>query len=286
MDFSFKEDSQMRKLVLFLITALLLCGCGSNASSSAAPASSAEETQTLRVGMECNYAPFNWTTTTETETSQPISSTSYCDGYDVVIATRLAEGSGMNVQVVPYDWDGLIPALVNGEIDAIIAGMTPTEERMEVIDFTEPYYESEEVIVVRGDSELTSITSISELSGFTIKGQLSTIYDEVIDQAEGAVHGTPLDNVPALINDLQHGGCDAVVVELPVANGIVSANPDLAVVRFAEGSGFSADTRVSVGIAKGNSELLNALQNVLNGISESERQELMAAAIERQPAGE
>ncbi len=265
-----------RHFAVSALSLIMLAGCGSSSS----------ETEVLRVGMECNYAPFNWSTTQKNDTSKPISSVDYCDGYDVVIASTLAEKTGKDVQIVKYDWDNLIPGLKNGEIDAIIAGMTATPERMEVVDFTTPYYVSEEVVLVRGDSELTGITSIQELSGYTVKGQLNTLYDEIIDQIDGVIHGTALDNVPALINDLQKGGCDAVVVELPVANGIVSANPDLAFVRFSQGAGFDVDATVSIAVSKENPDLLKSLQEALDTISEDDRQQMMADAVERQPANE
>ncbi len=266
-----------RHFAVSLISAVMLAGCGS---------SSASQAKVLRVGMECNYAPFNWSTTQKTDTSKPISSVDFCDGYDVVIASELAGKTGMEVEIVKYDWDNLIPGLQNGEIDAIIAGMTATPERMEVVDFTTPYYVSEEVVLVRGDSDLTGITSIQDLSGHVVKGQLNTLYDEIIDQINGVTHGTALDNVPALINDLQKGGCDAVVVELPVANGIVAANPDLAFVRFPAGAGFDVDASVSIAVSKSNPDLLKSLQEALDTISEDDRQQMMSDAVNRQPANE
>ena len=79
---------------------------------------------------------------------------------------------------------------------------------------------------------------------------------------------------------------DAITAELPVANGVVAANPDLAIVMFEEGKGFVVDTSVSIAVAKENTELLNAIQNALNGISEEQRLQIMEDAIGRQPASE
>ena len=85
------------------------------------------------------------------------------NGYDVTIAKKLAKSLGMEVEIVKYDWDNLIPGLMQNEIDVVIAGMTATEDRKEVVDFTDPYYTSQEVVIVRKDSTLTSITDIQEL---------------------------------------------------------------------------------------------------------------------------
>ena len=133
----------IRKVLIVSLVLLLLAGCSS-------PQVSAPEGRpVLRVGMECNYAPFNWTTTTPSDTTVPITSVDYADGFDVVIASMLAEKTGMQVQIVKLDWDNLIPALQHDQIDAVIAGMTDTPLRRESVDFTTPYYVSEEVIIIR-----------------------------------------------------------------------------------------------------------------------------------------
>ena len=290
---------------LAVSTAMLLAGCGSGSGSSAAAstaASSADAAATtaaaaaatestasgdpFRVGMECNYAPFNWTTTTQNEFTQPISDTDYADGYDVVIAARMADALGRPVQIVKLDWDNLIMSLQNNQIDAIIAGMTDTPEREQEVAFTSPYYTSEEVMIVRADSDYASATSIQDFSGAVVQGQMNTIYDEVIDQIQGVTHQPAAETFPAAIQALQAGAVDGVVSELPVANGVVAANPDLAIVRFAEGKGFDADTSVSIAVRKEDTDLKDQLDTALTAISTDERNELMEAAVERQPANE
>jgi putative lysine transport system substrate-binding protein len=283
----------IRISAITLSGALLLAGCGSSSTASASAAATAASSasadsgkQTLRVGMECNYAPFNWSSTTKSDTAQPISDVDYCDGYDVVMAETLADKMGYDVQIVKLDWDNLILSLQNNQIDAIIAGMTDTPDREKEIDFTTPYYVSEEVVIVRADSDLTSITDIQQLSGYKVQGQMNTIYDEVIDQIQGVDHQPAAETFPASIQALQAGGVDAVVSELPVANGVVAANPDLAIVRFEEGHGFEADSSVSIGVSKDNTDLKDKLQSALDTISEDERQQMMQDAVDRQPATE
>ena len=271
----------MRKVLTLLILALLCAGCS-------APADSNDDAarKTLKVGMECNYAPFNWTQVEDSDTAEPISSVDYCDGYDVVMAARIAAELDMDVQIVKTDWDNLIPALNNNDIDLIIAGMTATPDRAEAVNFTEPYYESQMVVVVRKDSDLTNITSIQELSGYNVLGQLNTLYDEIIDQIEGVNHMTPMESYPRMVLSLQSGEADAITAEMPVAQGVVAANPDLAIVAFDEANGFVADTSVSIAARKSDTELLAKVQSVLDGISQEERNTMMAEATDRQPAGE
>lgn len=264
---------------------LLAAGCSSNATPENND-SNQPESSVLRVGMECDYAPFNWTQVSDSDTAVAISSVDYADGYDVVIASKLAAALGMEVQIVKTDWDSLIPSLNAGAIDCIIAGMTETPERAEAVNFTTPYYESDMVVIVKADSDLVNITSIQELSGRNVLGQINTTYDDVIEQIQGVNHMTPLATYPRMILSLQAGEADAITAELPVANGVVAANPDLAIVRFAEGQGFVVDTSVSIAVAKQNTELLNNLQNALNSISQEERLQIMEDAVNRQPSVE
>lgn len=275
----------IRKSLTVLACAALLTGCASNTPTSTA-ASSSNSSDTLRVGMECNYAPFNWSTTKEGEYTQPISSADYCDGYDIVVAKNLADKIGKKVEIVKLDWDNLILSLNNNQIDAVIAGMTATDERKQQVNFTDPYYVSEEVLIVKKDSQYTSAAGLEDFKGATVQGQMNTIYDEVIDQIPGVNHMPAAETFPAAIQALQAGSVDAVTSELPVANGVVSANPDLAVVRFAEGKGFKADTSVSIAVRKNDDELLNALQDALKTIDTDTRNTWMEEAVNRQPANE
>lgn len=275
----------IRKSLTVLACAALLTGCASSTPTSTA-ASSSNSSDTLRVGMECNYAPFNWSTTKEGEYTQPISSADYCDGYDVVVAKNLADKIGKKVEIVKLDWDNLILSLNNNQIDAVIAGMTATDERKQQVNFTDPYYVSEEVLIVKKDSQYTSAAGLEDFKGATVQGQMNTIYDEVIDQIPGVNHMPAAETFPAAIQALQAGSVDAVTSELPVANGVISANPDLAVVRFAEGKGFKADTSVSIAVRKNDDELLNALQDALKTIDTDTRNTWMEEAVNRQPASE
>lgn len=263
----------MKKLIC-LFLALFLCAC----------ANSTNKKNVLRVGMECNYAPFNWTQVENSETAVKISDVDYCDGYDVVIARMIAEDLGKELIIVKTDWEALIPALNNDQIDLVIAGMTDTPVRREAVNFTSPYYESDMVVIVKKDSELINITDIQELSGYRVLGQKNTTYDEIIDQIDGVIHVTPLATYPRMILSLQSGEVDAITAELPVASGVVAANPDLAIVSFKKGKGFDVDTSVSIAVKKENVELLNQVEASLNKIDQETRLNLMLDATNRQPA--
>lgn len=260
-----------KKIVLLSFGLLLLFGCSQESKS-----------DKFVVGMECNYAPFNWTSTNMNGVK--ISDVDFCDGYDVDIAKKIALELGKELEIKKIAWEGLIPGVNNSEIDAIIAGMTNTKERSEAVDFTNPYYESDMVLIVSKDSKYVNAKSLKDFENARVLGQLNTLYDEVIDQIPNVKHETPLANYTFMIMALKNKTVDALVAELPVANGVVSANPEFAIVQFSSGNGFVADTTVSIAIKKGNSELLAKLNATLDKINKDERNKMMEAAVKRQPA--
>lgn len=281
----FVEENQkgrkidMKKFIGVLALGSLLVGCGANGTNS--------EDQFI-VGMECNYAPFNWQTDKETETAVSIGGAGLCDGYDIRVASQIADTLGKELVVKKLDWDGLQPALQSGEIHAIIAGMTANEEREQGIDFTTPYFESEMVMIVKKDGNYVDATSINDFSGANVIGQMNTNYDEIIDQIKDVNHLTPRSSYPELVQTLLAGESDGITAELPVAEGVVQANPSLTIIHFADGEGFDVDTSVSIGLKEGSrgSDFFNNVQAALDQISEATRQEWMNAARETAPTRE
>ena len=277
----------MKKLVVLLVMVLLMTGCSTTATEEVPTANQMTvEEGKLIVGMECNYAPFNWTQIDETEYTVAISEVDYADGYDVQMARKIADELGLELVIKKLAWEGLVPALNADEIDLVIAGMTETPDRAESADFTSPYYESEMVMIVRADDDLVNATSIQDFSGKIVLGQLNTTYDEIIDQINGVIHAVPQESYPRMVLSLTENEVDAITAELPVAVGVVAANPNLAIVTFTEGNGFEVDTSVSIAVKKGNSELKDAVQTILDTITQDQRNDMMIAATDRQPAVE
>ncbi len=263
---------------------------GSN-NTTTAPTNAADEGSQgdnyFRVGMEAGYPPFNWTQLKADNGGAPIEGAAeYAGGYDVEIAKKIAEGLGKELLVVKTEWDGLVPALVSGKIDAIIAGMSPTAERKETIDFSDNYYKSDLVMVVKKGSKYETATSIQDFSGAKITAQLNTFHYSVIDQINGVDKQPAMDNFPAMRVALESGVIDGYVSERPEGVSASTANPNFAMVSFTEGFETSEDdTAVAVGLAKG-SEYLDKINEILAGISEEERISIMDAAIANQPAAE
>ncbi len=247
----------------------------------------AQDDNVFRVGMEAGYPPFNWTQTDDSNGGVPIEGNKeYAGGYDVEIAKIIAEKLGKELVVVKTEWDGLVPALQSGKIDAIIAGMSPTAERKETIDFTDIYYKSDLVMVVLKGGKYEKATSIQDFSGAKITGQLNTFHYSVIDQINGVQKQTAMDNFPAMRVALQSGIIDGYVSERPEGVSAATKNKNFVMVEFKEGFATSEeDTAISVGVAKG-SDLTGKMNEILAGVSQEDRQKLMDEAIKNQPGSE
>ena len=273
----------MRKLlsILFLVLCLgCLASCGDNDT----------KPTKIVVGMECAYAPFNWTETTKTDSNYPISNLgngAYAEGYDVQVAKIIAEELGLELEIKALAWDALIQNLNTGGIDMIIAGMSPTAERLETIDFTEAYYESTHVLLVKNDSEYASAKKLADFAGATVIGQTGTIYADLVPQAvaAGAVAGNNLATVPLIVNAILNDTVDATIVEEPVAKGICSQYSNLSYVVLSDGFDVSQEDKVvSIGVRKGY-DLTEQINEVLkNVLTESVRVQLMEDAIANAPA--
>ena len=287
----------LRRTIATLLAALMLLAltaCGAGTASPAQDASTpAEETDPpttessqFRVGMECAYAPSNWQESAATNTNVPVENVAgaYAEGYDVQIARILADQLGKELVIVKLSWDGLIDALNQGQIDAIIAGMMDTAERRESINFSEPYRETTYGLMVLADSPYLNATSIQDFSDAAVLGQQGTALDDVIEQIEGVDHLSPVGSVPDMISRLQQGTCDAIVINVENAQGYLASNPNFRLVTFDEGSGFTLPAKGScVGLRKSDNELLDQINTILSGIDDDARAAMWQAAVDGQP---
>lgn len=263
-------------LVITLVAVISFSGCGSKDSDN-----------TFKVGMEAAYAPFNWTQIDDSNGAVKIDgSAEYAGGYDVEIAKKIAEGLGKELVIVKTEWNGLTPALTSGKIDAIIAGMSPTAERKETIDFSDNYYKSDLVMVVKKGGAYEKATKLSDFRGAKITGQLNTFHYTVIDQIAGVNKVTAMDDFSAMRVALESGMIDGYVSERPEGVSAVAANENFLMVEFTDGFETSDDdTAIAVGIKKG-SDLTEKINEILGKISLEEQLEIMEEAIKNQPSAE
>lgn len=288
----------MKKQLIWLLALIVLLAAACSTETASTQASTQETTDvaatetkeggdTLVVGLEATYPPFNWTQLDDSNGAVPIAGTQeFAGGYDVEIAKRIAEGLGKELVIQKIDWDGLEPALRSGTIDAIIAGMSPLESRKESIDFTDIYYRSEFIIVMLKDGPYADAKSLSDFAGATMTGQLNTSHYGVIDQIEGVKKDTAMTDFGAMRVALESGIIDAYVAERPEGVSVTRANPKFTYV--IPDPNFEApieEVSVAVGLQKG-SDLREPINEILGQISDEERLELMDRATELQPGQE
>ena len=256
---------------------------------SMAVTASAEEEKTLKVAMECSYAPYNWTQPDDSNGAVPISGSSdYAYGYDVMMAKHIAEELGYNLEIVKLDWDSLVPAVQSGTVDCVIAGQSITSERLQSVDFTEPYYYATIITLVRQDSPYAEAAGVSDLAGATCTSQQNTIwYDTCLPQIPDANILPAQESAPAMTMVLKSGGCDLVVTDMPTGTAACASDPDLKLLDFA---GTDDDFEVSeeeinigISVRKGNTELLDAMNSVLSEMTADDFNSMMDEAISVQP---
>ena len=143
-------------------------------------------------------------------------------------------------------------------------------------------------VVVRKDSAYAAAASLADLAGAKITGQMSTFHYDMIDQIPGAKKMPAQDTFATMIVAVSSGAMDGYIADIPGAVSATSANPDLTYLTFAEGQGFTVDpesAEIAVGIRQG-SELKAQINEILAGISDEERNEIMIAAVAAQPLSE
>ena len=176
----------------------------------------------FKVGMECAYDPYNWTQNNDSNGAVPIANVTgkYANGYDVQIARQVAYAIGATLEVYQYEWDALIPALQSEAITGIVAGMSPTEERLQEIDFSSIYYQSNLVVITRKGSRLLDCKSLSEIdqTGVKIAAQPGTFHlDALRAQTSNLTVVDNLEDFVAMRIALEAGTIDGYVAEEPTA---------------------------------------------------------------------
>ena len=289
-------------LMLALTMLLTLTACGSaepaatEAPAAEAPAADAPaavltgvEDGVLTVGMECAYAPYNWTQMDDSNGAVPIANNpgAYANGYDVMIAKKICEANGWELEVMAIGWDGLVPALNAGQLDAVIAGQSMTETRMQEVDMAGPYFYASIVCVTQADNALASSTGISQLSG-ACTAQTGTIwYDSCLPQIEGAELMPASETAPAMIMAVTSGTVDYICTDMPTAMGACATYDNLVILDFSNTEdNFEVDAgeiNIGISVVKGNTTLLDAMNAVLSEMTVDDFNNIMNEAIGVQP---
>ena len=284
-----------KRLLSIVLAATMVVGltaCGGSASDQSEKSTEAAGKKTLKVAMECGYAPYNWTQSDDSNGAVPIKdSKDYAYGYDVMMAKKIADELGYDLEIVKLDWDSLVPAVQSGTVDCVIAGQSITSERLEMVDFSDPYYYASIITLVKNDGQYADAKGISDLAGATCTSQLGTIwYDVCLPQIQDANIQPAQESAPAMLGALESGRTDVVVTDMPTGMAAVVAYPDFKLLDFA-GSGDDyevSDEEINIGISvqKGNTELLEGINSVLATMTTDDYDAMMNEAISVQPLSE
>ena len=231
----------MKKVVVILSMAMLVCGlaaCGGD---------SAKNSGTITFGTNAEFPPFEFVASNGV--------IGQYDGIDMSIAKQIAEKNGMTAEIENMEFDSLLIALENGQIDAVIAGMTVTDERKEEADFSTPYYEATQVMIVKEDSDITKASDMAGKRICVIQGYTGeTCVNDMGYSYEAFKKGTEA------VMELVNGKCDVVVIDSATAKKYVSDNEGLKIVE--DPAAFEGE-QYAIAVKKGNTELLDKINKVI-----------------------
>ncbi|MBP0959344.1 MAG: transporter substrate-binding domain-containing protein [Oscillospiraceae bacterium] len=212
-----------------VLSATMLSGCAK-----------AKETDTLVFGTNAEFPPFEF-----------VSSNGLIDQYDgidIAVAKQIGDDNGMAVKIENMEFDSLLIALQNGQIDAVIAGMTVTEERKEAVDFSTPYYVAKQVMIVKEGSDIKKASDMADKKIVVIQGYTGeTCVNDMGYDYEAFKKGTEA------VMELVNGKCDVVVIDSATAAKYIGDNEGLVIVEDDEAF---ASEEYAIAVAKGNDELL------------------------------
>lgn len=249
------------KILTFVLSCALsvgvLAGCGTGDADKEQQGTTGDTPDKVKLvmGTSADYPPYEFIDT---------AGSGEIIGFDIDIANYIADQLGFELEVKDMDFGGLIPAILSNRVDFVLAGMTPTPERLENVDFSDIYYVAEQMIVVKADS---GITSIEDLAGKKLGVQLGSIQVDLANTIAEEVEGVEIlerNKITDLVQELKSGRIDAAVIEDKVAEGHLNASPEL--------SGFVVEEEGEAGSAIAfpkDSELVEQFNEVLREMIEN-----------------
>ena len=263
------------KMVLGTMSLLAFAACGNTngTANSAAEAEGAlqeiKDSGKLVVGTCADYPPYEWHLIKDGKDE--------IIGFDIDIAQAIADELGVELEIKDMDFDGLIPALSTGKIDMIIAGMNPTDERKQSVDFTDIYYTQKDALVIKSE-DAENIQSENDLKKASLATQKATIQETYLLEnfPDAALQSVPKWNTAIL--SLVTGKVDAVLMVETVAKQYVEQNEGLEIAGFDVAS---TPNESAIAVAKDNKDFLDAVNDILDEMKESGQiEELMRTNIE------
>lgn len=258
-----KEKRKFMKLVkvfsglALTASVLLLTACGSGQKEDTS-LKDIQDKGTLTVAMNPEFAPFEFKTL--------VNGKDTIVGADVEIANAIGKELGVKVKFSSMSFNNVLASLQSGKADIAVSGISATKERAKVYDFSESYYESVNVVIVK-KSDLSKYTSTADFENASVATQKGTIQETVAkDQLKGAKVVSLVQN-GEMINELKSSQVDAVVFEKPIAEAYVAKNDDLAIAEVKLES--SDSDAYAVAMPKGSTALKEKIDKVIKELKDS-----------------
>jgi polar amino acid transport system substrate-binding protein len=236
-------------LALLLVALASLAGCGSDDDATTSGGGGGGGGEPLTVGSDIPYPPF--------EQGKPGNYT----GFDVELLEAVGKSIGREVEFEDTSFDTIFLDLGRGNFDVAASAATITEEREKTVDFTNPYYISEQAILVKKGGE---IDSVEKLSGANVAVQQGTTGQEFVEEQGDAGQLRKYPQGPDAVGALQHGTVDAVVIDIPVAENAVEASDALEI-----SSAIPTEEEYGFAVKQGDTELLEELNEGLKEVIEN-----------------
>ncbi|MFK8795319.1 transporter substrate-binding domain-containing protein [Planococcus plakortidis] len=241
-------------LALLLAVLTVLAACGDSEEESGGGESSGGEGDVYRVGIDTTYPPFEFEKDGE------------YTGIDIDLINAIAENQGFEIEFNPMDFGGIIPALQAGQLDVAIAGMSITDERKEIVDFSDPYFDAGLSLVVAEDN--SDITSLEDLEGKTVAVKSGTTGAQFArdNEAEYGYEISQFEDSPSMFQEVSNGNADVLLEDYPVIAYAI-AESDLALKTV--GDRLTGD-QYGIAVLKGeNAELLEQINAGLQELRDS-----------------
>lgn len=259
-------------MAMAVVMALGLSACGgsnSAASSSAAGSVSGSASGSVSNGDAAFTTVTPGKLTMSTNASFPpyemVADDGSFEGIDIEVAGAIAQKLGLELQVDDMGFDAALQAAQTGKSDMVMAGVTVTEERQAVMDFSNSYANGVQVVIVKEDSPIQTVDDLANANMIGCQmGTTGYIYcsDTVENGGLGEDHVTPYDDGAAAVQALMNGQIDAVVIDNMPAQEYVAANPGLKIL-----DGEFTNEDYAIGVAKGNTALLDAINDALEELT-------------------
>lgn len=248
-------------LAFIMLLSVAFVGCGKKTET--AKTDDTKKTESVKVdaikkagklvlGTSADYAPYEFVLIKDGKNEVV--------GFDIEIAKEIAKDLGVTLEIKNMDFKGLLPALKTGQVDMVISGMTPTDDRKKEVDFSKIYYRAVQSVVVRA-ADKDKYKTVDNLTGKRVGAQSTSIQEGIAKEQVKNAKVTSLAKIPELVLSLKTNKVDAVIMEYPVAKGHVDKNADLAIsdIKVGDEDGGSA-----IGVQKGQEDLVAAIDKTID----------------------